>query len=58
MPCFLLVQLPGDSVTAAIVAETIFFWFKLGILIDRVFLDELRLLEWCCKWCLKKAYVL
>lgn len=43
MPRFLLVQPPGDSVTAAIaawVAETIFFWFKAGILVYRVFLAD------------------
>lgn len=43
MPCFLLAQPPGDSVTAALaawVAETVFFWFKLGIVIYRVFLAD------------------
>jgi len=43
MPHFLLVQPPGDSVTAAVaawVAGTVLFWFKVWILIYMVFLAD------------------
>lgn len=44
-PSVLLVQPAADSVTAAVaapVSEALFFWFKLGVLIYRGFLADIK----------------